>query len=214
MCCSSNFFTWNFDALHVHKHLNLVIVVLIQISLFLTWVVNRLFNLVDQQLSPNHLSKIVGHIMKKLSLFLSTNHIPTLSFSFSLPTCKLSTSRTTSLDIQKLFQLNHPKGCAATPTTIHVVASSCVGSRRGKKSNNVQFMRGLNSYGGLKTQNNVTSLGFTVGKGRDGGANSSTCNAAAGEIFQIAAIMNGLVLIGVAVGFVLLRLEASLEEAE
>lgn len=36
----------------------------------------------------------------------------------------------------------------------------------------------------------------------------------AGEIFQIAVIMNGLVLVGVAVGFVLLRLEASIEEAE
>lgn len=47
--------------------------------------------------------------------------------------------------------------------------------------------------------------------GRGGGALSSTCNAAA-EIFRIAAIMNGLVLVGVAVGFVLLRVEASLEE--
>lgn len=46
-----------------------------------------------------------------------------------------------------------------------------------------------------------------------GGALSSTCNAAA-EIFQIAAIMNGLTLVGVAVGFVLLRIEAAVEEAE
>ncbi|KAE8690749.1 Cytochrome b6-f complex subunit 7 [Hibiscus syriacus] len=52
------------------------------------------------------------------------------------------------------------------------------------------------------------------GKGRGGdGALSSTCDAV-GEIFRIAAIMNGLVLVGVAVGFVLLRIEASLEEAE
>ena len=54
------------------------------------------------------------------------------------------------------------------------------------------------------------------GKGRGGGgggALSSTCNAV-GEIFRIAAITNGLVLIGVAVGFVLLRIEASVEEAE
>ena len=90
---------------------------------------------------------------------------------------------------------------------------------------------GLNSFGGLKAHNSVTSLGLPVcteqsfakvvsslkspskGKGRGGGAASSTCNAA-GEIFQIAAIMNGLVLVGVAVGFVLLRIEASLEEAE
>ena len=50
-------------------------------------------------------------------------------------------------------------------------------------------------------------------KGRGGGAAFSTCNAA-GEIFQIAAIMNGLVLVGVAIGFVLLRVEAFVEESE
>ncbi|NMR85921.1 hypothetical protein HKB06_08990 [Vibrio parahaemolyticus] len=50
------------------------------------------------------------------------------------------------------------------------------------------------------------------GKGK-GGALSSTCNAA-GEIFTIAAIINGLVLVGVAVGFVLLRVEAWVEESE
>lgn len=99
-----------------------------------------------------------------------------------------------------------------------------------KKTNQVVNLRGLNSYGGLKAHNSVVlSLGLPVcteqsfanvisslkrGKGRSGGgALSSTCNAA-GEIFRIAAIMNGLVLIGVAVGFVLLRIEASVEEAE
>lgn len=92
------------------------------------------------------------------------------------------------------------------------------------------------SFGGLKAQNNVVSLGTSLtadqcfakmamsvratttaargnGKGQRGGALASTCNAA-GEIFQIAAIMNGLVLVGVAVGFVLLRVEAWLEESE
>ncbi|KAK1291183.1 hypothetical protein QJS10_CPB17g02551 [Acorus calamus] len=51
------------------------------------------------------------------------------------------------------------------------------------------------------------------GKRGGGGALSSTCNAV-GEIFKIAAIMNGLVLVGVAVGFVLLRIEAAVEENE
>ncbi|KAL2347862.1 hypothetical protein Fmac_001862 [Flemingia macrophylla] len=119
--------------------------------------------------------------------------------------------------------------CATTPATITVVGSSSVGSR--SRERNVYFIRGLNSFGGLKAQNSVTSLGLPVctekcfakvvsslkyasSKGsRGGGAASSTCNAA-GEIFQIAAIMNGLVLVGVAVGFVLLRIESSLEEAE
>lgn len=95
----------------------------------------------------------------------------------------------------------------------------------------MQHIRGLNSFGGLKAHNHVASLGLPVcteqsfakvvsslklpseGKGRGGGALSSTCNAA-GEIFRIAAVINALVLIGVAVGFVLLRIEASVEEAE
>ncbi|RDX98962.1 Cytochrome b6-f complex subunit 7, partial [Mucuna pruriens] len=119
--------------------------------------------------------------------------------------------------------------CATTPATISVVGSSSVGSTRSGKRN-VHFIKGLNLFGGLKAQNSVTSLGLPVctekcfakvvsslkhpsSKGRGGGAASSTCNAA-GEIFQIAAIMNGLVLVGVAVGFVLLRVEASVEEAD
>ncbi|KAK9756357.1 hypothetical protein RND81_01G091100 [Saponaria officinalis] len=100
-----------------------------------------------------------------------------------------------------------------------------------KRVNAVAYMGGLSSYGGLKAQNSVVGLGLPVAteqcfanvvsslksgnkKGRSGGgALSSTCNAAV-EIFRIAAIMNGLVLVGVAVGFVLLRIEASVEEAE
>ncbi|KAG4906222.1 hypothetical protein AAZX31_20G008100 [Glycine max] len=122
---------------------------------------------------------------------------------------------------------------ATTLATITVVAASpSVGSRRSGKRN-VNFIRGLNSFGGLKAQNNVTLLGLPVcteqcfakvvsslkypssssRKGRGGGAAFSTCNAA-GEIFQIAAIMNGLVLVGVAIGFVLLRVEAFVEESE
>ncbi|XP_061375002.1 uncharacterized protein LOC133317183 [Gastrolobium bilobum] len=117
-----------------------------------------------------------------------------------------------------------------SPATITVVGSATVG-RSSRRKNNVHYITGLNSFGGLKAQNSVTSLGLPVcteqsfakvvsslksplqGKGRSGGAASSTCNAA-GEIFQIAAIMNGLVLVGVAVGFVLLRIEAYVEEAE
>nr|KYP64544.1 Cytochrome b6-f complex subunit 7 [Cajanus cajan] len=95
----------------------------------------------------------------------------------------------------------------------------------------VVHVRGLNSFGGLKASNGVVSLGLPLstekcfakivssvkattsnGKGK-GGALSSTCNAA-GEIFNIAAIINGLVLVGVAVGFVLLRVEAWVEESE
>ncbi|XVE48619.1 hypothetical protein DITRI_Ditri01bG0016000 [Diplodiscus trichospermus] len=117
---------------------------------------------------------------------------------------------------------------ALCPPTL---AAATVGNPRRRASVNLNYITGLNSFGGLKAHNNVVSLGQPVctqqrfakvvsslkapskGKGRGGSALSSTCNAV-GEIFRIAAIMNGLVLIGVAVGFVLLRIEASLEEAE
>ncbi|XP_047152894.1 uncharacterized protein LOC124824512 [Vigna umbellata] len=101
-----------------------------------------------------------------------------------------------------------------------------------KRMNRVVHIRGLNSFGGLKASNDVVALGLPLstekgfakimssvkaaasnGKGKRGGALSSTCNAA-GEIFTIAAIINGLVLVGVAVGFVLLRVEAWVEESE
>ncbi|KAG2663846.1 hypothetical protein I3760_16G051300 [Carya illinoinensis] len=101
-----------------------------------------------------------------------------------------------------------------------------------KRKNRMMHARGLNSYGGLKAHNNlVLSPGLPVcteqcfakvvsslraksrGKRRGGGALFSTCNAA-DEIFKIAAIINALVLIGVAVGFVLLRIEAFVEESE
>ncbi|KAJ7967391.1 Cytochrome b6-f complex subunit 7 [Quillaja saponaria] len=116
-----------------------------------------------------------------------------------------------------------------SPATF-TAASATIGSSRRRK-NNVNYITGLNSFGGLKAQNSVTSLGLPVcteqsfanvvsslkfssqSKGSGGGALSSTCNAA-GEIFKIAAILNGLVLVGVAVGFVLLRIEAFVEESE
>ncbi|KAF8089442.1 hypothetical protein N665_0506s0047 [Sinapis alba] len=104
------------------------------------------------------------------------------------------------------------------------------GQAQMKSETKVSYIRGLNSYGGLKAQNNkvvsmglplcteqcfanvVMSLNGRASRG-GGGALTSTCNAV-GEIFKIAAIMNALTLVGVAVGFVLLRIEASVEEAE
>ncbi|KAJ0011046.1 hypothetical protein Pint_34527 [Pistacia integerrima] len=120
---------------------------------------------------------------------------------------------------------------SATLSSSTFVAATVAGSSRRRRSMNVSYITGLNSFGGLKAHNNVASLGLPVcteqsfakivsslrapgkGKGRSGGALSSTCDAAS-EIFRIAAIMNGLVLVGVAVGFVLLRIEASVEEAD
>ncbi|KAJ8645661.1 hypothetical protein MRB53_007409 [Persea americana] len=122
---------------------------------------------------------------------------------------------------------------ALSPVTFAAAstASSTRNSSSQRRKSSVVYIEGLNSFGGLKAQTNIASLGLPVctyqsfamvmsslrsassGKGKGGGALSSTCDAAA-EIFKIAAIMNGLVLIGVAVGFVLLRIEATLEESE
>ncbi|KAJ4965689.1 hypothetical protein NE237_017538 [Protea cynaroides] len=119
---------------------------------------------------------------------------------------------------------------SATYAATAAVVSSCRSSSARRKSN-VVYITGLNSFGGLKAHNNVGMLGLPVctdqsfakvvsslksvsqNRGSGGGALSSTCNAGA-EIFKIAVIMNALTLVGVAVGFVLLRIEASVEEAE
>ncbi|KAL8255349.1 hypothetical protein R6Q59_033570 [Mikania micrantha] len=96
----------------------------------------------------------------------------------------------------------------------------------------VTYIKGLNSFGGLKAHTTVASIGTPVstdqqfanfvcslnkpsprGGAGGGGALTATCNAV-GEIFRIAAIMNGITLVGVAIGFVLLRIEAFVEESE
>ncbi|KAK3002780.1 hypothetical protein RJ639_018338 [Escallonia herrerae] len=99
------------------------------------------------------------------------------------------------------------------PATFTAAAAVCCSQRRTK----VNYISGLNSFGGLKAHNNVVSLGRPActehsfakvvsslkypskGNRSGGGALTSTCNAV-GEIFRIAAIMNGLTLVGVAVG--------------
>ncbi|KAL8116193.1 uncharacterized protein LOC141668995 [Apium graveolens] len=118
--------------------------------------------------------------------------------------------------------------CPAKFTTVSA-AVACP-TRASQKRPNVNYISGLNSFGGLKAQNNVVSLGLPVcteqsfakfvsslkysnQRNGGGGALTSTCNAVA-EIFTIAAVINGLTLVGVAVGFVLLRIEAAVEEAE
>lgn len=105
------------------------------------------------------------------------------------------------------------------------------GSKIPRRTNKVVVIVGTNPYGGLKASNSVLALSMPVSTeqcfakvvgslraasnthGRGGGALSSKCSDV-GEIFRIAAIVNGLVLVGVAVGFVLLRTEAWVEESE
>ncbi|XP_059314114.1 uncharacterized protein LOC132064954 [Lycium ferocissimum] len=122
----------------------------------------------------------------------------------------------------------------ATMTTFSAATISSpaiigTGGKSSQKRTKVKYISGLNSFGGLKANNYVASLGLPVCTEQSfakivsslktgpsqakGGALSASCNAAL-EIFRIASVINGLVLVGVAVGFVLLRIEASVEEAE
>ncbi|KAL3843488.1 hypothetical protein ACJIZ3_000891 [Penstemon smallii] len=117
---------------------------------------------------------------------------------------------------------------ATASATISPPTAAIVGPNRSSiRRTKVNYISGLNSFGGLKAHNNVASLGLPVctehsfakivsslkqpSQVRNGGALTSTCNAVA-EIFKIASILPGLVLVGVAVGFVLLRIEAIVEE--
>ncbi|KAG5548051.1 hypothetical protein RHGRI_013673 [Rhododendron griersonianum] len=89
----------------------------------------------------------------------------------------------------------------------------------------------VNSFHGLKAHNNVWNFGRSVSENqsfaknfcsleypsqgrRSGGRGFPVCRNAAAEIFNIAAIINGLTLVGVAVGFLLLRIEAAVEESD
>ncbi|XP_038705100.1 uncharacterized protein LOC120000977 [Tripterygium wilfordii] len=123
---------------------------------------------------------------------------------------------------------------ALTPARLNSALMSS-SSKTQRRVNKVRQIVGLSSYGGLKAHNSVLSLGLPVtteqcfanvvnslraksggkrrGGGGGGGAVSARCSKV-DEIFQIAAIISGLTLVGVAVGFVLLRIEASVEESE
>ncbi|KAL5705013.1 hypothetical protein ACHQM5_023365 [Ranunculus cassubicifolius] len=117
---------------------------------------------------------------------------------------------------------------ATTSATLSTTITKASISGLSRKKRNVVHITGLNSFGGLKANNSVASLGLPVctqqsfakvvsslkgkSQGQSGGALSATCNAAA-EIFNIVLTINGLTLVGVAVGFVLLRMEAFVEEA-
>ncbi|KAL8209206.1 hypothetical protein R6Q57_008618 [Mikania cordata] len=122
---------------------------------------------------------------------------------------------------------------SATLSPVTTAASVVTTTRSsGRTTTKVTYIKGLNSFGGLKAHTTVASIGTPVstdqqfanfvcslnkpssrGGAGGGGALTATCNAV-GEIFRIAAIMNGITLVGVAIGFVLLRIEAFVEESD
>lgn len=115
--------------------------------------------------------------------------------------------------------------CAA-PAPLSMASRSCRASRSRQRAG----VPMLGAFGGLKADSKVTTMGQVAstevefsrvqamcragvsGVSR-GGAATSRCDAGA-EIIRIIPIMSGLVLVGIAIGFVLLRVEAAVEESE
>ncbi|KAH9314002.1 hypothetical protein KI387_022629, partial [Taxus chinensis] len=95
-------------------------------------------------------------------------------------------------------------------------------------SSKVHCVRSFMSNAGLKPDNKSTNMGlastpidqfaYKAFKGRNcGGRKARTLGISCtvgGEIARIVPIMSALVLIGIAVGFVLLRIEAAVEESQ
>ncbi|KAG6543602.1 hypothetical protein Mapa_014965 [Marchantia paleacea] len=81
--------------------------------------------------------------------------------------------------------------------------------------------RKLSLFGGLKAENKVMALGLTVSTEEKFANLATSCSARSrtvcdvgSEILTIVPVMSGLVLAGIAIGFVLLRVEAAVEESE
>lgn len=113
--------------------------------------------------------------------------------------------------------------------------SSCCGDSRAEAAGTNMSVRGLKTFGGLKPESKLNVMGFGVSQSTEqafvaimraqcfagrvggarakGGAIATKCDVAS-EIFTVVPIMSGLVLVGVALGFVLLRVEAAIEESE
>lgn len=108
---------------------------------------------------------------------------------------------------------------AAIASAVQVSASACVAAKAPVKS---QKVRSLASFSGLKaapaglyraksTEEQFAVVAAATKAGSRGGALSSRCDIGA-EILSVIPIIGGLVLTGIALGFVLLRVEAAVEE--
>lgn len=113
-------------------------------------------------------------------------------------------------------------------STAAVMAPSlAVASATRRSPSSKVAMRKLKNFGGLKPESRVTRMGmaqsteeaFAVvkfrcsGRASRGGALAANMDIAS-EIFRVVPIMSALTLVGIAVGFVLLRVEAAVEESE
>ncbi|EFJ36592.1 hypothetical protein SELMODRAFT_438339 [Selaginella moellendorffii] len=113
----------------------------------------------------------------------------------------------------------------ATMSASFVAASTIPISRSSGSSKQIHRM---SSFGGLKAINSVMGLGCSQcvdqqfaqlqaralkSSSRRGGALAAKASVSE-EVFRVVPIMTVLVLVGVAVGFVLLRVEQAVEESE
>ncbi|KAD3066457.1 hypothetical protein R6Q59_019326 [Mikania micrantha] len=176
-----------------------------------------------QALNPSHL--VIFFTTNHSSSHLIPNQISSIFFHHPLIISFKPTDRS--------FPPKSPMATASatlSPVNFTVVTPTRFSGRT--TTTKVTLINGLNSFAGLKVHNTVASLGSIVsteqqfanfvcslrnpssrGGSCGGGALTATCNAV-GEIFRIAAIMNAITLVGVAIGFVLLRVEAYVEESE
>lgn len=124
-----------------------------------------------------------------------------------------------------------PQAMAATMSSSSMAAvvapSLAVSTSTSKRSSSKLGVRKLKNFSGLQPESQVTRMGMPVsteeafanirarwsGRASRGGALSANCDVAS-EIFRIVPIMSGLTLVGIAIGFVLLRVEAAVEESE
>ena len=111
---------------------------------------------------------------------------------------------------------------AAVASALQVSASACVSAKAAPVKS--QRVRSLASFSGLK----ASPVGLSQAKSVEeqfavvaasckassrGGALTSSCNVGA-EILSVIPVMGAMVLVGITLGFVLLRVEAAVEESE
>ncbi|KAL2653756.1 hypothetical protein R1flu_021884 [Riccia fluitans] len=106
--------------------------------------------------------------------------------------------------------------CSVVASPVHVASPKAVRSTSAKAG-----ARKLSLFGGLKAENKVMALGLTPSTEQKFASLATSCSvrsrtqcSVGSEILTVIPIMSGLVLMGIAIGFVLLRVEAAVEESE
>ncbi|KAL3685742.1 hypothetical protein R1sor_003764 [Riccia sorocarpa] len=135
---------------------------------------------------------------------------------------------THALDTQTAFAFLQPlpnfemAAVAARASCSVVACPVAVTSPRAARSSSIKAgARKLSLFGGLKAENKVMALGLIPSTEQKFASLATSCSARSrtrcdvgSEILTIIPIMSALTLAGIAIGFVLLRVEAAVEESE